>query len=314
MAVNKDTKVQIDSNIQHPTARHIGRAGIACIYHESLDNSIKVCKYDDYKRYIWIEVTLGKEKLYIVACYIPHKDSNYYSRFGLDCDDPFTELCHDILSFEKLGKVLIMGDFNARVGNFQNVETFEENVVEHCLLRDSEDCVMSDYGKLLIHMLNCTNLIILNGTKAFPSTNVLTCLPSSGGGSVVDYALMLACDLSLVNVFKVGSLSPDSDHKPLYLELAIPHFTNRCHGVKDEKRCIIRPCYEKAKMYANEVENHLLKFSLSNDVKENWQHLKDIILKVGYQYFKRHVGGHKMSSFPCNSWFNDKCKMYLKWF
>ena len=145
-------------------------------------------------------------------------------------------------------------------------KTFEENVVEHCLLGDSEDCVMSDYGKLLIHMLNCTNLIILNGTKAFPSTNVLTCLPSSGGGSVVDYALMfnLACDLSLVNVFKVGSLSLDSDHKPLYLELAIPHLTNRCNGVKDEKRCIIRPSYEKAKMYANEVENHLLSFSLSN--------------------------------------------------
>ena len=39
-----------------------------------------------------------------------------------------------------------MGDFNARVGNFQNVETFEENVVEHRLLRDLEDFVMSDYG------------------------------------------------------------------------------------------------------------------------------------------------------------------------
>ena len=35
-------------------------------------------------------------------------------------------------------------------------------------------------------------------------------------------------------------------------------------------------------MYANEAENHLLNFSLRNDVKENWQHLKDIILKVGY--------------------------------
>ena len=54
-----------------------------------------------------------------------------------------------ILSFEKLSKVLIMGDFNARVGNFQNVETFEENVVEHCLLRDSEDCVMSSVGQSL---------------------------------------------------------------------------------------------------------------------------------------------------------------------
>ena len=126
---------------------------------------------------------------------------------------------------------------------------------------------MSDYGTLLIHMLNCTNLIILNGIMAFPLANVLTCLPSSGGGSVVDYASMLACDLSLMNVFKVGSLSPDSDQTPLYLELAIPHFINRCHGVKDEKRCIIRPCYEKAKMYPNEVENHLLNFSLSNDAR-----------------------------------------------
>ena len=55
---------------------NIGRTWITCIYNERLDNSIKVCKYDDYKRYIWIEVNLGKEKLYIVACYIPHKDSN----------------------------------------------------------------------------------------------------------------------------------------------------------------------------------------------------------------------------------------------
>ena len=39
-----------------------------------------------------------------------------------------------------------MGDFNARVGNFQNVETFKENVVNRCLLHDSEDCVKSDYG------------------------------------------------------------------------------------------------------------------------------------------------------------------------
>ena len=33
-----------------------------------------------------------------------------------------------------------MGDFNVRVGNFQIVETFEENVVEHCILRDSGLC------------------------------------------------------------------------------------------------------------------------------------------------------------------------------
>ena len=44
-------------------------------------------------------------------------------------------------------------------------------------------------------------------------------------------------------------------------------------------------------MYANDVENHSLNFSLSNDVKANCQHLDDIILKIRYQYFMRHIGG-----------------------
>ena len=36
------------------------------------------------------------------------------------------------------------------------------------LMRDSEDCTMSNYGRLLMHMLKCTNIHILNGTHAFP--------------------------------------------------------------------------------------------------------------------------------------------------
>ena len=56
---------------------------------------------------------------------------------------------------------------------------------------------------------------------------------------MVDYALMLACDLPLVNVFKLGSLSPGLDHKPLYLELAIPHFTKRCHRTPGHLKQVI---------------------------------------------------------------------------
>ena len=66
-------------------------------------------------------------------------------------------------------------------------------------------------------------------------------------------------------------------------------------------------------IYAKEVENHLSKLSLGNDVKENWKHLKDVILEVGYQHFRMCVGGHKRSSFQCNSWFDEECKIYLKY-
>ena len=102
------------------------------------------------------------------------------------------------------------------------------------------------------------------------------------------------------------------NHKPLYLNLTLSHSINKCGAVKEERRYIIRPCYNKAMIYAKEVENHLSKLSLGNDVKENWKHLKDVILEVGYQYFQRRVIGHIRSSFPCNSWFDEECKMCFK--
>ena len=162
-------------------------------YHESIDNYIKLCKHDDYKWHLWIKINLVKENIYMVACNIPHKESNYYSRFVVERDDPFTNLCQDILVFEKLGKVLIMGDFNARVGKYHNVELLRENIVDPCLLCDSKDCIVTNNWRILIHILDCTNLIVLNSINVFP----FTCLLASHGGSVVDYVLMKAYDLSI---------------------------------------------------------------------------------------------------------------------
>ena len=66
---------------------NIGHAKITCIYNESLDNYIKLYEYDDNKRYLWIEINMGKENIYIDACDIYHKESNYSSRFELERDD-----------------------------------------------------------------------------------------------------------------------------------------------------------------------------------------------------------------------------------
>ena len=45
--------------------------------------------------------------------------------------------------------------------------------------------------------------------------------------------------------------------------------------------------------YAKEVMNHSSKLSLANDVKENWKHLKNVILEVGYQHIQMCVVGIK---------------------
>ena len=130
---------------------------------------------------------------------------------------------------QNLTKGVIMGDCNARVGKYQNMDILEENIVDPCLLRDSKDCIVTNYGRTLMHMLDCTNLIVLNGIKGFPLTNVLTCLPTSSGGSLVDYVLMKAYDLSnvMVNAFKIGSLSLDSNHKLVYLDITLSHSINK---------------------------------------------------------------------------------------
>ena len=68
-----------------------------------------------------------------------------------------------------------MGEFNARVQIYQNMDILEENVVDPFLLHDSKDCIVMDYGRILIHMLDYTNLIILNDINVFSLTNVITC-------------------------------------------------------------------------------------------------------------------------------------------
>ena len=51
---------------------------------------------------------------------------------------------------------------------------------------------------------------------------------------------------------------------------------------------------------------------LIKGMKTKWELLKDVILKVGYQYFSAQVGGCWMLSFPCNAWFDEECKADLK--
>ena len=108
----------------------------------------------------------------------------------------------------------------------------------------------------------------------------------------------------MVNAFKIGPLSCDSYYKPWYMDLH-----SHTYRVKEKRRYITQLCYNKATIYGKEVQNHLSKISVDNNVKENWKHLKHVIFKVVYQYFQMSIGGHKRSRFPYNSWFDEECKV-----
>ena len=70
----------------------------------------------------------------------------------------------------------------------------DDNVMVIDLTHESKNCIKSDYGRLLIHMLKCTKMHCLNVTHAFVMTIVLAYFLSSRGGSVVEYVLWKECD------------------------------------------------------------------------------------------------------------------------
>ena len=55
----------------------------------------------------------------------------------LDRDDPFSNMCDDILTYEKIGKVLVVGHFNTRVVTYQNA-AIDDSVMVSYFTRDSK--------------------------------------------------------------------------------------------------------------------------------------------------------------------------------
>ena len=137
-------------------------------------------------------------------------------------------------------------DFASRVMRiFQiSILPFEQKVVRICKF-SSEGSLTSyvDLGiRLSINVASSSNFLLLASSvivcgwcqwmlhvfSLFETQislfSLLICLPVSGGGSVVDYVFMKACDLSMVNAFKIGPTSSYSNHKPLYLNLTLSHY------------------------------------------------------------------------------------------
>ena len=144
------------------------------------------------------------------------------------------------LKYEKIGKVLVVGDFVARIETYDNVMVLD-------LTCDLEDCTISNYGRLLIHMLKCTNLHI---SQWYPCVSVDKCFHMSSSLRRRKYSWLyigeLEWDASLLNIFSISPLSHDSHHKPLYLHIATKNsHIDLCIRVQMEKRYIMWPRYSR---------------------------------------------------------------------
>ena len=136
------------------------------------DLQTKLAKQSKREGLLWLEV---QRSLFVAVVYLVPND-----RSGMN-EDTLQELQQDIISFKERGEVMVMGDFNCRIGELSNcITSGDSEIVE--IGRCSEDRVETLQGRKLIEKLNAVDLVVMNGVKQqarFTSYQV-------AGNSVID--------------------------------------------------------------------------------------------------------------------------------
>ena len=155
--------------------------------------------------------------------YIWGENSPAYNSIDVDF---FNLLQNDIDDFHSQGKVMLCGDWNARVGNgarpdyvvcdrFIDYIDDEDYLPDIPLQRQSMDNVCNSHGLKLLDLCKATSLRIANGRLGNDCPVGTFTYSSRNGCSVIDYLILSQQDFSCINDFQVQSFCEWSDHAPL---------------------------------------------------------------------------------------------------
>ena len=116
-------------------------------------NEVEFVGEEKYAESVWMKVRgeRGRSALYIGCVYMPTDGSGIATM-----DDSYNLFKEDALTFKQKGKVVLLGDFNARAGRSSEVD----DVIE---MFGEETCNAS--GHNLISFLSEVELVVCNGRK-----------------------------------------------------------------------------------------------------------------------------------------------------
>ena len=162
---------------------------------------------------VWIKLkqtsSMVENDIHICATYIPPHASSSYSLN----EPPWTDLQREIIHFDKMGPVVLIGDLNARIGDFQPNPNGKFN-------RVFKDKTVNSYGLDLMSICTGSDLLICNGTlPPDNATGDYTC-HTANGSSCVDYAIVNSHLVSKIKSFCINKLETFSDHCPIVLTLS----------------------------------------------------------------------------------------------
>ena len=200
--------------------------GIVLYIRDSISDGVKLVR-NHYDSIIWIKLDKNffniESDIYIAGVYIWGENSPAYNSIDVDF---FNLLQNDIDDFHSQGKVMLCGDWNARVGNgarpdyvvcdrFIDYIDDEDYLPDIPLQRQSMDNVCNSHGLKLLDLCKATSLRIANGRLGNDCPVGTFTYSSRNGCSVIDYLILSQQDFSCINDFQVQSFCEWSDHAPL---------------------------------------------------------------------------------------------------
>ena len=212
-----------------------GSGGIILLYNENLHKGISRQKSSDEKHTIWVKCDKGyfglKEDLYVAAAYFPPQNSVC----AVTSETIFDKLEKDLSLYTSKGDVILLGDFNARVGiksesTVENSSLFDstgtkfDDSQQILPERNSQDIKTNTYGTKLLSLCSTSNLVVLNGRKLGDLNGKFTS-HQHNGSSTIDLSLCSRDTYSKITHFRVLDPVWLSDHCPTltYLNTGVLH-------------------------------------------------------------------------------------------
>ena len=239
----------------------------------------------------------------------------------------------EIIKFSSMGKLALIGDFNARTGNLADYCKEHTNdsiplpgayTFDVTSTRFNQDNTTTVCGKQLLDLCKAASLRILNGRTLGDSRGAFTCYKSKGK-SVVDYLIVDVALMNKVTYFKVDDISTMSDHCLIHTKFQFN--INTCSAYTSSPNDI-RPKWSKyvwtpesrfmyeSALLNDDIQQNTINFltdgfTLNADgVNKAINNFTNIMKTAGDRSLGKRCFKVKKSTKPKrkhNNWFNDQC-------
>ena len=193
--------------------------GFLLLYKKSFSKHTTILK-QKHNYCVWFKISTNQQCYFVGLVYIPPQTSNTFED-KFDFEEIFNTIQEEIDLYKQQGFVILLGDWNARVGTLDDQTDLNDDLQLSKPI--SVDRVITDtkyntYGFELVQLCLNTGMLLLNGRWGKESQN-WTHYYCSGTCTVCDWALTDARLWENIESFKVGKENFFSDHVELGLSI-----------------------------------------------------------------------------------------------